>query len=159
MDAKYSTQLSNPLAHAVDSDSNRMRRGSRGSSFSQINHLNADVPHAPGEAYGRGRASRMLVDVSQRFLHYPKQCNFFLARQPSEITWNVNRDPDLGSLRKLLAIPLNGRWQPHLVQHRRVQQVRKLSNLAKQVIDHSSALRNQLRFAGACSEIRLSQHA
>src|SRR5258708_2243763 len=92
-------------------------------------------------------ASRMPVYIGQPFLHDAEKRRLDLGQQAplGQLGRDLKGHRDAAALREPLNVPAEGRWQPRLIEHRWVQQVREGTDLALALLDQLVALLERAR--------------
>src|SRR5580658_5091456 len=77
----------------------------------------------------------MTMDVRQAFLHQAEYGEFHVRGEPSEVAGNIQLDTKSAALLQSLQVPAKCRRKSHLVQHWRVQQIRRSAYLSSQTLN------------------------
>src|SRR5580693_7389756 len=86
----------------------------------------------------------MTMDVRQAFLHQAEYGEFHVRGEPSEVAGNIQLDTKSAALLQSLQVPAKCRRKSHLVQHGRVQQIRRSADFLRQTLNYFPGLFNSL---------------
>src|SRR5215467_2191448 len=151
MNVEVTTQLTQPFAHAADSNPGDSSRSHgellvQGYALSVILYLHTkQVVRGVNPNLSCG-TFRMTMNVGQAFLDGPEDRGLRLTRKPSKILWENQRKFYLAALRKSLNVPAKCGGESRLVKQRGMEQVRNRTHLLAEFLYQSRAV-----FDGVCS--------
>src|SRR6266567_2842298 len=96
----------------------------------------------------RRPATGVAMNVGQTLLEHAKKRQFRVPRQPLKISRCLERSLDSAARAETLEIPGYRRLQSHFFQHRRVEQIRKSTNLLDALFSQSDTLNYLLSHGG-----------
>src|SRR5215475_11592840 len=110
-------------------------------STTRITHLKLNLPVLASQANQARQTARMPLNVGEALLNDSKERRFGILGDSSEIGLNLQVQFNAAALAESVCIFLDCGNQAEFVQHRRMQQIREGTNLARHFSEHTARLR------------------
>lgn len=81
----------------------------------------------------------MPVDIRQALLKNSEDSHLDVPRQPSDVGLNFSIHANAAAFGESLHVPFDGGLQSHLLEHRRIQEIRDGANLADAFVRNPNA--------------------